>query len=383
MSHARLSPSDAKRWMACPGSIAWTQDMIDGDSVHAQLGTDAHEIAALCLMTNTRAHEHLGRKMGNGNVVDAEMVEHVDAYCGYVLDIPRRALLVERYVDLSAWYGEPGGGTADAIIVDGDTAHIVDLKYGKGVEVYAENNPQLRLYALGALRVLDQLGLAPKSVTLHIAQPRIYNWSSETLPVTELLAWGETVAIAAAATRERDAPRIPGPEQCRWCKGKATCPEQAAECYAVARIDPSVFPVQAPPAPTALADEQIDRVLRSAGMIQDWIKAVQAEAHRRVCNQGLAGWKLVAGKKGNRAWSDVTSAALQLQSAGLTPESIYRAPELLSPAQIEKLIGKPAIASMASFITQPDGAPAIAPASDKRPAITASVEADAFLTFGD
>lgn len=380
--HARLSPSAASRWMACPGSVRLTEHLPDSSSVHADLGTDAHELAALCLVTGTRPREYLDQVMGKDNVVDHEMVEHVDAYLGYLFEITHQARLVERWVDLSHWLGEPGGGTADAILLTEDTLHIVDLKYGKGVEVSAEGNSQLRLYALGALRVAEQLGITSQMVTMHICQPRLYNWSEETLSVEELLAWGEEVKVAAARTREPDAPLVPGPVQCKFCRAKATCPALATEAFAVARVDPTEFPMAVPPAPDTLTDEQIARVLTAADMVQDWIKAVQGEAMRRAAQGGgLPGWKLVAGKKGARSWAEPTSVAEILQEAGLSRKSIYKAPELLSPAQMEKLIGKKAMVHFADMITRSEGSPALVPESDKRPAITLAAVPSDFLVF--
>lgn len=157
MAHAKLSPSSAKRWMTCPGSVELSKDRPDESSSFADEGTDAHELAARCLESGKNANDFLGETMGKGNVVGADMAYNVQAYVDYVRnmasEIPGAQLLVEQRLPIGHLTGEEGAkGTADVVILGGEEIIVVDLKYGRGVAVEAEDNPQLQIYGLGAVR---------------------------------------------------------------------------------------------------------------------------------------------------------------------------------------------------------------------------------------
>ena len=141
MAHAELSPSSAARWMTCPGSVAASRGIEDKGSAFADEGTDAHELAAICLINNTDAADNIGKTMGKGNVVSADMARHVQSYVDYVRDVVMGTggeLFVEQELSIAEITGEAGAvGTSDAVIVTDDEIIVIDLKYGMGEKVDA------------------------------------------------------------------------------------------------------------------------------------------------------------------------------------------------------------------------------------------------------
>ncbi len=304
---------------------------------------------------------------------------------------------VEQWLDLSRWYGEEGGGTADAITLRDRVAKIVDLK--DGVSPVYPDTPQLKIYGLGALKFLTDQGIDTAQIDevhLVIVQPKV---SKEPLvhvmTVTELIQWGHDVLKPGAqATRDPDAPRIPGEKQCRWCKAAGICPEKAqANAVTIyggaARVDE--FPTYgAPPVPATMTNDTLAAILDKQSMVEAWLKAVRAEAERRALDgQDVPGYKVVRGKRGNRQWAagmESEIAAVLKGNYQLANETIYKL-EMLTPTQILKL---PAVKENPSlldtFITQSEGGVGLAPVSDKRPALAAGEVTpviDAFTVYED
>lgn len=217
--HAKLSASGSERWILCPGSVKAEEGLPEKLNPYAEEGTLAHEVAA---------------KILNGYEIEddipSDMLDNVKKYIDYIekYAVGESVTYIEERVDFS--YVAPGGfGTADCIISDeyNGILHIIDLKYGKGVPVYAEDNTQLELYAIGALNKLWKSNVIPCpyiKVYLHIVQPRINNYSWVSLTIEELAARSQYLCSRALEALKPDAKRIPSEKACKWCKAKPTCP---------------------------------------------------------------------------------------------------------------------------------------------------------------
>jgi hypothetical protein len=352
--HSKLGPSSAERWLNCPGSVAANEGIEDKGSAFAAEGTMAHEIAELIL------------KMG-GKIVDAptnnipeDMEEHVMTYVNYVLSVPGERQF-EQKVNFEEWVPD-GFGTADTVIVDGTTVHVIDLKYGKGVKVNATENSQLKLYALGVYSELSALVDIQKFV-LHIVQPRLDNIDAWETSTRDLLRWGEWVRERALLALSDDAPRCPGAKQCKWCKAQATC---AALFEHTSQIIGRDFDdIEALENPGQMSDGQIRLVLENSDLIKAWLDAVQTHVFERLMEGGeFKGYKLVEGRS-NRSWADETAAtSLLVETLG---DAAWER-KLLTPAKAEKVLGKKKTI-LESMIFKPAGKPTLAPEQDKRPAL--------------
>lgn len=392
-THAVLSPSSASRWMACPGSVALCLDLPDTSSEFADEGTDAHELASIVLAGSGAAKDHLGRVLGKGNVVGLEMANAVQTYVDYVRDLVVSTggqLLIEQRLPIGHLTGEPGAhGTSDAVVLTDDELIVADLKYGRGVAVDAEGNPQLQIYALAALQEYEALADF-KTVRVAIHQPRLNAVSEWAQPVEALRAFGERVAQAAAATRQPDAPLQPGEAQCKFCKAKATCPALASRVQA--EIGASFEDLTTFDKATTqswvnrreqMTPDALGTALAAVDLIETWCKAIRAEVEARLlAGQAVPGFKLVQGKKGNRAWSDKEEAEALLKAMRVKHDQMYDY-SLISPTTAEKLakaevIGPRQWPKVAALITQSEGKPSVAPESDKRPALNVSAVADDF-----
>lgn len=357
-----LRPSTAHRWMLCPGAPAAEAGLPDRPSSFADEGTAAHELAALVL-NGASAGRLLGRPLPvSGKVPGIDMGRHVRAYVDHVRSLAG-VLSVETPLDLSDWLGEDAGGTADAVVDGREGLHVVDLKYGRGVRVSARGNPQLRLYALGALsRRGGAQGGHP--VTTTIVQPRLEHVDSETMTVDDLLWWSaEALMPAVRAALAPGAPRRPSEEACRFCLARPTCPEAAGA--ASEALAASFDDLDAPAPPASLTDEDLSRALRLRPVIEGWLRSVAAHVEGRVRSGGFPGWKLVAGR-GRRAWAEGSEGTLDelLGDAAWTRERV-------SPAQAERLLGRADRHRLDGIVRSLPGRPVLAPQDDPRPAVAA------------
>jgi len=376
MAHAQLSPSSAVRWMSCPGSVALCKGLPDESSKYADEGTDAHELAALCLESGKDASHYLGLTLGKGHEVNDEMVLAVQDYLDYVRGVVAATsgtLMTEQRLPITEITGEPGAhGTSDVVILAGDELIIVDLKYGRGVPVSAEDNPQLQIYALAAY---NEFSLAQDftQVRMVIHQPRLGAVSEWTQTVEELQEFGELVGESAEITRQPDALLNPTEKGCKFCKASSTCP--ALREAAMADFE-NLVPAQAD-------DDELATAMAKADLIDGWLRAVRGEVERRLLQgQAVRGYKLVQGKRGARQWSNKEEAEAALKSMRLKVEEMYDL-TLISPTTAEKLtkagtLGPKQWTKVQTLITQSEGKPSVAPESDKRPALVPSVNADDF-----
>jgi uncharacterized protein (DUF2249 family) len=358
MAHAKLSASGAHRWSACPGSVAAEEGIPDRSSSFAEEGTRAHDIMEKVLNRQGEPSDY---------TKDQEMIDGVQLYVDYVMNLyPERklkSLFVERRVSFADWVPD-GFGTADTILITDDVLHVVDLKYGKGVQVFADNNPQALLYALGAYSEFEWVW-KPKTVKVSIVQPRLDHISEFEISVSDLMKFGEAMQQAAAATQEPDAPRVPGEKQCRFCKAKATCPALMKMTADTVLAD---FDDLEPSKPAnSLTQKQLSMVMFRKPMIEAWLSAVEKVVKEKLLTgENFEGFKLVEGRS-LRKWQDENDAE-ELLSEYFDDNQIFSR-KLISPSQAEKLIGKKLANKISHLIVKPQGAPTIAQEHDPRPAI--------------
>ena len=361
IAHAKLSASGSHRWLNCTGSVKAEQDYpTGGSSIFAQEGTRAHELADICLKSGKPATDYVGSTIEDG-VVDVEMADYVQQYVDYVQSFKGDAFYEQR-VEFTDWVAG-GFGTSDAIVVepDGKTVHVIDLKYGKGVAVDAEENTQGILYALGVYQdykfIYDELD----TFVIHIYQPRIGNFSRWSVSVPDLLNWGEWIAQQAETALTDDAPRTPGEKQCNWCAHKACCVELKQYMHDVIAADFDDLT-----SPDKLSKSDLVNIHTHKSMITGWLDAVD----KKITTEMLDGekypdLKLVAGRS-LRKWSNEKDAETKLVE--LLDQDAYNK-KLLSVAQAEKALGKTRKAEINDLVIKPPGKPTIAPTSDKRPAL--------------
>ena len=384
--HATLSASGAKRWMSCPPSARLEERLrgIFGEksTPFAEEGTKAHSLAELKLLREKgRLSEDDGindfnydlRRKALGDI-PKEMDEATDYYAEIIIEkfltarqsCPDAQLKLEQRLDFSRWVPN-GFGTGDAVIVSEELLEVCDLKYGRGVPVFAENNPQARCYGLGALHCYGVL-YGFKHVRNTIIQPRLDSVTEEMLTTDELLQWAETELKPAAELAWKGKGEFNPGDHCKFCAARAICYARATKAMTIFKHGfetPGVIPDDAIPEILAVADTAID-----------WIKDLQAYAlSQALRGQEWPGYKLVRGKRPPRKWVDEEEAKHQLIRAGYEPE-VYTETKFKSPSNIEKLVGKQAFeAIFATLVTQGDGALTLVPESDKRTEFT-SAEAD-------
>lgn len=376
MKHAILSASGSGQWLNCPGSVNAQKAYPDiGSSPAAQEGTCAHELAALCLLDKNSPPMPpqflVGETLKDAPeiTVTTEMANYVEEYINYVLAIPGK-LYVETRVDFSDWVPE-GFGTSDAIIADDENGvlHVVDLKYGKGVEVSPIENTQGMLYALGAYVEYDFAHTFDK-IVIHIYQPRMKNISEWSLSVEHLLMWAETIVKPTAELcMTDDAPRVAGEKQCMWCAYQPNCPELKAHVEKTIGAQFSnleLIPVEEVP--------DIQNVMDNKKLIEGWLKAIEGHIFDQLESGAyMPGYKIVEGRS-IRAWQDVEAAEKLLRSKAYKVNDIFTK-KFFSPAQAQKLMGKK-YDQISHLVHKPAGKPVLAKDSDKREAINVNVSDD-------
>lgn len=375
MSHALLSPSSASRWINCPPSALLNAEAGDRDTVFTREGTLAHAVAEL------KARKHfigMGpqkygaalRKLKADELWQDEMDGHTDAYLDALKDIAATFaempyVALEQQVDFSEYVPE-GFGTADCIMIGGEVLHIVDFKYGKGVDVSAEDNPQLKLYAMGAIEQYMAF-YDIFTVRMTIVQPRIKRepdtWE---LPARDLLRWAEDVVKPAAALAAAGEGEFAEGDWCRWCAVRGNCRKRAEAQLDLARQDFRLPPL--------LTDEEVGQALTLGRRLKTWLSDLEEYALTACLNgSDVPGWKAVEGRA-VRAWTDQDAAFKAAKLAGVPEEMLYKR-EPVSLAQLEKIMGKKEFAKVftqpkAMFVVTPPGKPTLVTADDKRKAIT-------------
>jgi hypothetical protein len=369
-AHALLSASSAHRWLECPPSAVANEAYPNQNTAFTQEGTLAHEVAEILARGGDKVELYLDQLRDEEDGITKEMIECATEYADYIEEHKKSndaIVLLEQRVDFSPWVPE-GFGTCDCIIIQDDTLTIIDYKYGQGVAVSATDNPQMKLYALGAMNDYG-IALDVKKVELHIFQPRLNNISTDSLTVEELMAWAEkTVKPIAEKAAKGKGKYAPG-EHCRFCQHAGKCRALTQLCTEY--LDTHGLRVAIP----VLAPHEVADVLRMEPMVTLWLKKVKEQAMTTLMNgEELPGYKLVEGKLGNRKWKDEGEVAATL--APLYSKEEYTETRLLSPSQMDKAIGKKKVAELLEgLIERAPGAPTIAPITDKRPAYDRLAEA--------
>lgn len=368
-THALLAPSSAFRWMKCPGAPLYEAKFPDTDSEASAEGTALHEVTESCILTQADAEKFRNTEVGGFTMTD-ERIESVQKELDYFRSIFRpeiHDLYVER--KLAAPFIPQSGGTVDVIMSEclGEL-HVLDHKFGRR-RVNAEGNSQLRIYAACTLDFLPE---GQTEVTMHIGQPRLDNFDTDTMKVNELWDWvNDELKPAAEAAVVPGAELIAG-DHCQWCKAANVCPRLREYAFTSAAED---FMDELP---TELDDEQLGMLLDRFVITEQWIKSVREEAFARAkAGRFPEGWKLVHGR-GTRSWRDEkhTIKAL-LEKWG---NKIYAPGKLLSVAQMEKMVGK-AHAGELTELWDKSISYTLAKADDKREAV--STAADDFNDFDE
>ena len=360
--HALLSASSSHRWLNCPPSARLSESYDDKGSDFAAEGTDAHSLCEHKLKKALR----LPTKDPTEDLswYNEEMEECACGYASYVMELLAEAkkvtedpiVLVEQRLDYSRFV-EEGFGTGDCLIIADGTLNIVDYKHGKGVEVSAIENPQMKLYALGALEIFDGI-YDIDNVTMTIYQPRLSNISVYTVSKEALLEWAETILRPTAELAYNGDGEYHCGEWCRFCKAKADCRERAKVNLALAQYD---F-VE----PALLTDEEVETILGKVDELVSWAGDIKDYAlQAAISGKEWSGWKVVEGRA-NRKYTDEHLAAAAVIAAGYDPYE----QKLLGITEMTKMLGKAKFEeTLGGLIIKPQGKPTLVPVSDKRPAM--------------
>ena len=380
--HAKLSASSSARWLNCPGSVQATENLPNPSSKFALEGSAAHELGEICLKSGDNTSLYLGKTLPETRwVVDEEMVEYVQDYIDLVRQTDSRGdMEVEVRLDFSHIVPD-GFGTSDVVICNPvtKTLTVIDLKYGKGIRVDAEENTQAILYALGALNDYDLLYNIEK-IRCIIIQPRLDHVSEWEISKEELLKRGEDIRVKALRCFEPDAPRVASEKACQWCLAKASCPELLAYTNKAILVQFDAFePLDTLlPSVDTLTDEQMSNALASKKLILSWFDSIECYATERLLNGGsFKGYKIVPGRS-SRAWANEEATVEVLKP--ILGEKLYTQPELITVAQAEKALGKKHKDALDGLVNKSNGKATLVPESDPR-APLGRIDVSAFDAF--
>jgi hypothetical protein len=363
--HAVLSASGAHRWLNCFPSARLELEFVNNESSAAAEGTAAH---ALCEHKLKKAL-HMRSKRPVSVYNSDEMEEHSDAYVEFVmeqLELAKQSctdplILIEQRLDFSC-YVPQGFGTGDCIIIADKKLHIIDFKYGMGVLVDAVDNPQMKLYALGALEIYDSL-YDIEEVSMTIFQPRRENVSTWTIRVEDLKAWAEKeLKPKAKKAYDGEGEYLPG-EWCTFCRAAVKCRARAEEKLKLAQSEFKLPPL--------LTDSEIEEVLSKLSDLTKWANEIIAYATDAAVNHGKEwhGFKVVEGRS-VRKYKDEDAVAEVAKANGY--KDIFRQ-SLITLTEMERLMGKSKFEKiLGDLIYKPPGKPTLVPLSDKRPAMNVS-----------
>lgn len=370
-SHALLSPSSAHRWLNCPLAPRLEATLPEKPSEYAREGTVAHsvcEITAKKKFKKVKAAEYnrVIKKLKTDAVWDDEMLHTAETYVEHLTELAMEFanepyIAFEVKVDISDYVPE-AFGRCDCVMFGGDTLIITDYKHGKGVPVSQDENPQLMLYALGALKLYKPLfGVALKKVAVYIDQPRIGAYDGWTCTMDELLAWGESVKPKAQMAFMGFGEYHAG-DWCRFCRANGICKAQAEQ--QIGAFDDFSAAVGNPTA--LLSPSEMGEVLKRGETLVSWYETVREKALESLLNgEKIPGYKVVEGRS-TRCWTDQDKALDKLQESGVDRAVIYDSvPKTL--AQLEKLLGTARFRELVGeFVTKPQGKPTLALETDSR-----------------
>jgi Protein of unknown function (DUF2800) len=409
--HALASPSKAEMWLACANSLAANIGQPEGDRKPADLGSDKHELMTLCLQFSVDAMSYDGHVLKFGHTVNKELAADVqtvvdnvrERIAAYELRGAAVEMVLDYAVPIDHITGEQGAtGTLDiALLVylsdDHSCLDVIDAKFGYS-EVLAEENPQLLMYASGAL---EMFGLVEDftEVNLVIEQPLrgttewsttpeyIEMWAERTRPKAQKAILIHNMVGERALKSEEFGVSEKG---CMWCKAKAVCPAAQAKVEEIMRmgfetLDPEELVGEVKPMIDLIPVDKLGEVFPSLEFIEDWIKGIRARVELELlAGKQIPGLKLVAGKKGNRTWASDEEAEAMMKKFKMKQDQMYSF-KLLGPKPIlEALADQPRrLKQIESLIVQPAGKPHVALDSDKRPALEIKPVEDGFDTIED
>ena len=369
LNHALLGASSAARWIACPPSARLTEHIPSSTSPYAAEGTQAHAVCEQVLRAAVTAWA-----TGDGGThypidgLPEDMVKASLIYEDFIQELYAEfetapGVFIEQRVDFRRWVPE-GFGTCDCLLVGDGTLHIIDFKYGMGVPVSPEWNPQMMCYALGALELFRQTDEISR-VRMSIVQPRIQT-EPETFELTtaDLLTWADnTLAPAAQQAWEGKGELNPGEKQCRWCAAYPTCRAWKDKYGPLADFEPQ--------APALLTDDELGAWLQKVQGLAAYAEALEDYALDQLVNgKSIPGWKAVEGRS-TRQWTDQDAAFTAIEATGIKDTLLFKPRERITLTDAEKLLGKKQFTEVCgSFVAKPAGAPKLAPESDKRPSIS-------------
>lgn len=374
--HALLSASGAARWLSCTPSARLEEKFQNESSEYAREGTVAHSLAELTTHWVLGENSTEQFKILKGQLLDTkdgakfyseDMQEHATDYACFINDKLQEAKQrssdafaeLEVRVDFSKWVPE-GFGTADCIIVADDWLEVIDLKYGKGHRVEAVGNPQMRLYALGALEYYAQL-YDIENIRMTIFQPRLSGTqSSDEITIDALLKWAEkTVKPKAKQAFNGKGKFAPSEETCKFCRAKEQCK---------ARYEKNLKLFDEAEDPLLITPEDAGAVLEKAADIKAWLADLEDLVQSTLLSgKPVSGWKIVEGRS-NRKFADEEKVAAAMKAAGHDESELYEM-KLITLTAMEKAFGKKAVAKvLGNLIIKPAGKPTLALESDKRPA---------------
>ncbi|MBR5943553.1 MAG: DUF2800 domain-containing protein [Lachnospiraceae bacterium] len=370
--HSVLGASAADRWMNCTPSAQLTAGMEDETTSFAAEGTAAH---ALCEWKVRKALKMRAGRRPTSDYWTDEMEEFTDDYRDYIMDLVGQAkqhckdpvTLIEQHLDFSC-YVPDGFGTGDFLLVADKELNVVDFKYGRGVAVYADHNPQMMLYALGALNLFDCL-YDIEQVTMTIFQPRLSSISTWSISTEELYKWAEEVLKPKAELAAAGKGEFVAGSWCRFCKARNTCRARAESFLELAKMEFQ------PPA--LLSDEEVAEVMAKADELNRWASDVMAYAQAEAIDNGKhwEGYKLVEGRS-VRKFTDEGKVEAAAKEAGYT--DIYNK-SLITLTAFEKLMGKDTFAEvLGKYVTKPAGKLTLVPVSDKRPEVSVNTVNEEF-----
>ncbi len=367
VKHALLSASSAHRWLACPPSALLSKKFEDASSSFAQEGTDAHALAQYKL------EKSLGIDTKDPteslSFYNEEMNGHAEYYAAFVLERVEKAketcadpqVLIEQKLDFSRYVPE-GYGHVDCLIIADGTLTVIDYKYGLGIKVSAERNPQMFCYALGGLDLFDGI-YDIDNIHLVIYQPRRENISEYSISKSELIKWAEEVLAPTARLAIKGEGEYKAGEHCQFCKAKATCRKRAEYNLELAKYDFEL--------PATLDNDEIAAILTKADELVSWANDVKEYALKEALNgTEFEGFKVVAGRS-NRKYTDESTVADIVIAAGKDPYE----KKLLGITAMTALLGKKTFEDILGGLTfKPPGKPVLVTADDKRPEFNSAYE---------
>lgn len=375
--HAKLAPSGASRWLKCTGSVALSEGLEETRSNEASEGTLAHKIAelkALKRFTPMPPSEYKKRleELQDDPMFDREMDRSTTAYVEYIeelmLSYPTKPFIAfETTVDASEFVPECWG-TCDCALAFDDTLHVIDFKYGAGVAVSAEANPQMMLYGLGWISRLDMLFTFSR-VVMHIFQPRIGEPSSWEMKAFSLKAWGHSLREIGNKALKGEGTLEMG-EHCQFCPAAAVCRLKQE------KVLPAVEAMESGPVSAGkLSNDEIGDILARLDGIDRYHNALKAHALQELkAGRGVKGYKLVQGN-GKRAFIDHAAAVQEVEISGLMRHDELWTETPLSLTALEKELGAATFKELlADHITKSGGGPALAKETDKRPPLNTASE---------